>query len=114
MNETYRNLIANAGANVITHIGLVDQAGDELSGGSPAYARQPVSWTAAVDGFVSPTADLVFNVPANTTVAGWSGFSADMGGTPYGGEDLTQEHFNGQGEFTLLAAGTGIAHDAGA
>lgn len=112
MNATYRNLIATAGANAITHIGLVDGNGDELSGGSPAYARKAVTWTAAADGLIRPTANLLFNVPAGSTVAGWRGYSALSGGTDYEGADLTPEVYAGQGDYTLLAAGTGIAHNA--
>lgn len=46
MNETYRNAIATHGASLITHIGLVNGSGVELSGGS--YARKAVTWTTAV------------------------------------------------------------------
>ena len=33
MTEAYRNAIANHGATLITHIGLVDENGDELTCG---------------------------------------------------------------------------------
>ncbi len=114
MNATYRNAIADHGGSLITHIGLVDETGTELSGGDPAYARQAVSWTSASDGTIRPDADLTFNVPASTTVGGWRGYSASTGGTDYGGADLTQETYEGQGEYKLLAASTGILHQAGA
>ena len=110
MNETYRNAIADYGAGLITYIGLVDESGIELSGGSPAYARQAVTWTVASDGVIRPTADLTFDIPAGTTVAGWRGYDALSGGTDYGGADLTQESYAGQGTYTLLAASTGILH----
>lgn len=110
MNVAYLNLIADAGAAAISFIGLVDAAGDELSGGAPAYARQPVVFTAAVNGLIRPTLDLTFNVPPSTIVGGWRGYDADTLGTDYGGADLSQESFTGQGEYILLAAGTGISH----
>ena len=110
MNETYRNAIADYGATLITYIGLVDESGTELSGGSPAYARQPVTWTVANDGVIRPTTNLTFDIPAGATVAGWRGYDALTDGTDYGGADLTQESYSGQGTYTLLAASTGILH----
>ena len=103
----YINAIANAGAALITHIGLVDQTGTEIVGGT--YARLAVTWTAAVAGTIRPNADLTFNVPAGT-VGGWRGFSALTLGTNYGGQDLTNEVFAAPGQYKLLAAGTGILH----
>ena|SRR5688572_8964852 len=111
MNVAYRNATAAAGGALITHIGLVDQAGVELTGGSPAYARQAVTWTSPSNGVIRPTADLTFNVPPAKTVGGWRGYSAATNGTDYDGADLTDEAFVGQGQYILLAAGTGILHN---
>lgn len=111
MNVTYRNAIADHGGSLITHIALFDETGTELTGGSPAYARQAVTWTAAADGTIRPSADLTFDIPASTTVAEWRGFSALTAGTDYGGATLTNETFASQGEFVLLAASTGILHN---
>jgi hypothetical protein len=111
MNETYRNLVASAGAAAVTYIGLVDDDGDELAGG--AYLRQAVSWTAPSNGLVRPVSNLVFDIPAGTTVGGWRGYNALVDGTDYDGADLTAEVFSSSGQYTLLAAGTGIAHNAG-
>ena len=110
MTETYRNAIANHGGSLITHIGLVDNTGTELTGGSPAYARLAVTWTGASGGTIRPNADLTFNVPGGANVSGWRGFSALTGGTNYGGKGLTREDYVGQGQYKLLAAGTGILH----
>lgn len=93
---------------VITHIGLVDETDTELTGGSPAYAREAVTWADDGTGVIRPNADLTFNVPAGTTVAGWRGYSADSGGTDYGGADLDPETFVAQGAYTLLADQTGV------
>jgi len=112
MEAVYRNAIADHGATLITHIALVDETGTELTGGSPAYARLAVTWTSASGGMIRPNANLTFNVPPSTTVGGWRGFSASTAGTNYGGASLTNEAFAGQGEYTLLAAFTGIAHNA--
>lgn len=111
MNAAYLNLIRDAGAAAITHIGLTD-GGVELSGGSPAYARKAVTWATPADGLIRPTANLVFDVPAGASVDGWQGYDAASGGTAYGVNALTLEDFAAQGTYTLLAAGTGIDHNA--
>lgn len=43
METVYLNAIGDHGGSLITHIGLVDDTGTELTGGSPAYARQAVT-----------------------------------------------------------------------
>lgn len=110
MDTAYHNAIANHGASLITHIGLVDDVGTELSGGS--YARLPVTWTAAAGGTIRPDADMTFDVPGGVTVGGWRGFSALTAGTNYGGASLTNETFAQAGQYTLTAAQTGILHQA--
>lgn len=110
MFDSYLNLTANAGAAAITHIGLVDGSGVELSGG--AYARKPVTWGAAVGGLIRPTANLLFDIPAGATVGGWRGFTALTAGTNHGGHTLPQEAYTNAGTYELLAASTGIDHDA--
>lgn len=112
MNADYLNAVADYGGTQITHIGLVDETGTEISGGSPAYARQAVTWTAASGGTIRPNADLTFNIPTGTTVGGWRGYSASTAGTDYGGADLTNETYASQGEYTLLSSGTGILHSS--
>ena len=110
MTTAFKNLILDAGAAVITHIGLMDGS-SEISGGNPAYARKAVYWGPASNGVVRPTSDLTFDVPAGATVTAWAGFTASTGGTNYGGASLTAETFAGQGQYKLLAAGTGIRVD---
>lgn len=112
MTGLYFDAIASYARTLITHIGLVTPTDVELSGGG--YRRQPVTWTMAEDGQISPVADLLFQVPGATTVAGWHGYSAATGGTDYGGESLMPESFNGPGEYLLQAVGTGIVHRASA
>jgi hypothetical protein len=115
MNTDYENAVGDAGGALITHIGLVDDTGSEISGGS--YSRLAVTWTSAgsggdADGTIRPTADLTFDVPAGVTVAEWRGYSASSGGTDYGGASFTNETFSNAGSFTLEAANTAINHDA--
>lgn len=110
MDTSYLNATAQAGGALITHVGLVDGSGTEITGGG--YARQAVAWTAPSNGLIRPTTDETFSIPAGATVAGWRGFSASTGGTNYGGAALTPEAYANAGTYTLLAASTGIDHDA--
>lgn len=85
----------------ITHVGILtlgtdpgtgtNHAGVEASGGSPAYARQAVTWGAAAGRLKTNTNALTFDVPAGTYgYFGW--FNASTGNTanyrgyaPFGG-----------------------------
>jgi hypothetical protein len=105
MNSTFLGVLRDAGEGVITHIGLVDASGDELS--SASYARQAVTWTD--DGTnMRPSADLEFDTTSGDVVAGWRGYSASTAGTDYGGAALTETTFSNDGTYTLLAASTSI------
>lgn len=112
MLTPYLNAIRDEGKTLVTHIGLVDDVGAELSGGSPAYARLALTWVDDGTGIMRPNADLTFNIPASTTVAGWRGYSALTAGTDFGGADLTPEVYAAQGEYILLAASSGIVHSS--
>lgn len=115
MTQTFKSsmltavLITNP---LITHIGLMNGE-SEISGGSPAYARKAVTWTAASGGpsgvTSRPSSDLTFDIPPGATVNRWAGFNASSGGTNYGGGALTSEAFAAQGQYKLLAASTGIS-----
>lgn len=60
----------------ITHVGVASAAtdpgtgtnltGTEATGGTPAYARQPVTWGAAAAGLKANTGALLIDVPAGT------------------------------------------------
>ena len=114
MNATYRNALRTEGKTLITHIGLIDNTDTELTGGTPAYARKAVTWADGTDGIMRPNANIVFDIPASTTVKGWRGYSALTVGTDYGGANFTAaEVFAAQGTLTLLAATSGILHNAG-
>lgn len=106
MLNTFYNAVANYGGTLITYIGLVDETGVEISGGS--YARQSASWGGATSGSISLASDLTFEIPAGNVVAGWRCFNAETGGTNYGGGTLTQESYTGDGTYTLLASSTSI------
>lgn len=63
---------------------------NEVTGGSPAYARKAATWAAAASGAKATSASMVFDVPASTTVR-WVGFfdastaGNFLGMTPNGG-----------------------------
>ena len=117
MNDSYLNLLGTYGGTQITHIGLVNGSGVEISGGTPAYARKSLAsvggWTAVSGGMIRPAANMTFDIPAGATVAGWRGYTAVTGGTEHGGAALTPEGpYGAQGTYTVLAALTGIDHNA--
>lgn len=72
-------------------------AGTEVSGGSPAYARKAITWSAPTNGVI--TASAVFDVPAGTTVAG-AGVHA-TGGTYLDGGSVVAQLFATAGTYTL-------------
>lgn len=54
---------------------------NEVTGGSPAYARAALTWSAASSGSKALAATLpTWNVPAATTVAWWGGWDASTAG----------------------------------
>lgn len=75
----------------------------EVTGGSPAYARQAVTW-APITGGTGITNDPQFNIPAGVTVTHFGLWSAATGGTFYGGDPLSaSEVYAAQGTYTLTA-----------
>ena len=106
MNESYQNAIQNHGATLMPFIGLVNGSGVEITGGG--YVRKAVTWTAAANGLIRPTANLLFDVPTGAVVAGWRAFTASTGGTNHGGASLTSVTYSNPGTYELLAASTGI------
>lgn len=107
MSAAYLNAIANHGAGLVTHVGLVNALGVELSGGG--YARLPASWVGA-GAEKSLSANRLFSVAAGAQVAGWRGYSALTGGADFGGADLVQRNYTNPGTYELLAADTKINH----
>lgn len=75
-NDTGRHAMLTGGlGNAITHVGVL-QSGDpgtgtnftgtEATGGTPAYARQAVTWAAASGGTRTNSAAITIDVPAGT------------------------------------------------
>jgi len=74
----------------------------EVTGGSPAYARQAITWTAPSASAMSNSAQIVFNVPTSTTIRFLGYWSASTGGTFYGSRALdANQTYTSQGTYTL-------------
>lgn len=77
----------------------------ELTGGSPAYARQAIAFNAAAGRSMPQTSNISFDVPACTVhYAGY--YSASTAGSLYSIDDVLAEVFAAQGTYTL----TGSTH----
>lgn len=110
IHRMLNHLVGNAAtAGPVTHASLHSAnpptAANEISGGSPAYARKAVTWEAVAGtetpGNVDMTAQPVFDVAGGTTVAAVGYWTALTGGTFMGGHAVTSETFAGQGTYTL-------------
>lgn len=104
-----KNVMLDELASVAVYVSLHDGApGDnganEISGGSPAYARKSITWDAAASGAIDSSNQPEFDVPGGTTVAYVGFWSAASGGTFYGFADVTDEEFTNQGTYTLTDA----------
>lgn len=74
---------------------------NEVAGGSPAYARKTLTWSAASGGSKALAATFpVFDVPASTTVTHLGLWKA---GVYQGYVDITDEVFAAQGTYTVTA-----------
>lgn len=104
--STQRNNLATAYGAAATHAALYSTApsgstpGTELTGGSPAYARRPLTWSAPTNGVTSAT-PAAFDVPSGATVAGAGVHTALTGGTYLDGTSLTSQAFSSAGSYTL-------------
>jgi hypothetical protein len=87
------------------HTALPGESGaSEVTGGSPAYARKPITMGAAASGSMAATNQPVFDVPGGVTITHVGFWSAVSGGTFLGYADVTDESFAGQGTYTLTSA----------
>jgi hypothetical protein len=77
---------------------------NELSGGSPAYARQSCTYAAAATGSRALSSDVTFDVPAAASVQ-YVGKWDYNGGTMvfHGADQVTTEAYGAQGEYVVKA-----------
>ena len=84
--------------------GAANAADNELTGGSPAYARQAIAWNAAAAGSMDDSTNgVVFDVPAGVTVS-WISLWNTAGTVRYLKKDVTDEAFGAQGTYTVTDA----------
>jgi hypothetical protein len=74
-------------------------AGTEPTGGTPAFARKPLSWSAPTDGVI--TASATFDIPAGTTIVGTGLHDALTGGNYIDGKTETSVDFTAQDTVTV-------------
>lgn len=109
LNDTAKNLMLDALAAVAVYASCHTadpgtNGANEVTGGSPAYARKSITWNAAATGALDDSNAPVFDIPAGTTVAFVGLWSALTNGTFYGSFDVTNEAFAAQGTYTLTDA----------
>jgi hypothetical protein len=80
-----------------------ENGANEVTGGSPAYARKAITWGSAGSGSMDMNATAVFDIPAATTVS-YVGFWNSAGTVFYGSANVTDEVFAAQGTYTLTDA----------
>lgn len=109
LNDNAKNVMLDALAGVAVFVSLhtADPGAtgtNEVTGGSPAYARKSITWNAAAAGALDDSNAPVFDVPAGTTITHVGLWSASTAGTFYGSFDITDEVFGAQGTYTLSDA----------
>src|SRR5512139_4037868 len=80
--------------------GGANSATNEVTGGSPAYARKAVAWNTASGGIATQNGDVVLDIPAGTTVTYVSLWNT-AGTVRYLKKAVTSEAFGGQGTYTI-------------
>jgi hypothetical protein len=102
---TQKNTLASAygaaatyGAVYTTSAG--SSQGTEPTGGSPAYARKPLSWGSPTNGVISTTA-VTFDIPASTTIVSAGVHTAVTAGTYLDGASVTSQTFSSQGTYQV-------------
>jgi hypothetical protein len=110
MANDYDTTARNIGVDAIAALGLrwalhtgdpgaANTAANEVTGGSPAYARKAVAWNAAGSGEATQNGDVVFDVPACTV--SWVSLWNTAGTVRYLKKSVTSEVFSAQGTYTI-------------
>lgn len=117
-DNTAKNLMLDALGAVCVRLalhsgdpGAANTASNELTGGSPAYARKAIAWSAASGGSMDDSTNgAVFDVPAGSTVAWISGWNS-AGTVRYFKKQVTSETFAAQGTYTVTDADLDLNND---
>lgn len=111
LDATALNVAADAVAALALRVaahtgdpGGANSASNEVTGGSPAYARKAIAWGAASGGVATASSSPVFDIPASTTVS-WLSLWNTAGTVRYSKKQLSaNETFGAQGTLTITAA----------
>jgi hypothetical protein len=80
------------------------------TGGSPNYARKPITWAAASGGSKVSNVSEAFDIPPSSTVSYFGLWSAATGGSFRGGGPLSStETFAAQGTYTVTSGNANMA-----
>lgn len=103
--------LGNAAKYIGLHSGDPGTTGaNELTGGTPAYARQQATWNTVTDDTLTLANQPLFNVPAGKTASYIGYFTAATGGDCLVSRALPNaEVYAGQGFYTLLSASESLA-----
>lgn len=104
LNDTAKNSMLDHLATEAVYVALTDDTDTELTGGDPAYERQPITWNEAAAGEMTASNTPVFDVPSGATVGKVKFYDDLTGGTLYGEYDVTNETYGGQGTYTVTSA----------
>lgn len=102
---TEKNALATDYGNDALYASLHDGApgttgANEISGGAPAYARQPITWGSPVGGLIV-SGTLEFNVPASTDLTNVGIWSAVTAGT-FLDSSIISVSFASQGVYRIV------------
>lgn len=94
------------------HTAFPATAANEVTGGTPAYARKAVTFEAVAGTEAAGSLDVsnspVFDVPGGVTVAAVGFWTALTAGTLMADDDVTSEAFASQGTYTISDADLSI------
>ena len=116
MANDYDTTARNVGVDAIAALGLrwaahtadpggANSASNEVTGGSPAYARKAVAWNASSGGVATQNGDVTLDIPAGSTVAYISLWNT-AGTVRYLKKAVTNEAFGAQGTYTIKGTTT--------
>lgn len=97
-------VVGSAITHASLHTAFPATSGNEIAGGTPAYARKAVTFAAPgteLSGSMDMTSAPVFDVPTGVTVSAVGFWTAATNGTLMADADVTDVPFSGQGTYTL-------------
>lgn len=117
LTDTGRHLLLAGFSDTINRLALLDSSLAEISGGSPAYARQTVEWNTPASGVMTNDGAISFDCPSAASVfalgyrASGGASATDYGWTPLGGAapQLAEVLTGNLGTEVIECVGHGLA-----